>query len=227
MGQAVMKKRVLTYLLAGILLIVGLVMIFNQPITNFLVNRITQTSLQQPIQQKTKKQGEFNFKKVKSADTSAIVKASVTKQTVGSIGKIAIPAVNLKLPIFYGISNSNLLRGAGTLKAKQKMGSGNYALAGHHMNNPNILFSPLAKAKVGEMVYLTDGQKVYRYRLTTRKTISKYQVNVIDDQPNKKMVTLITCDPIPGVAKTPLRILLQGTLQAVENLNAENKEIFK
>lgn len=222
-----MKKRVLAYLLAGILLVVGLVMIFNQPITNFLVKRMTQTSLQQSIQLKTKKRGEFDFKKVKSANASAIVKASVAKQATGSIGKIAIPAVNLKLPIFYGISNSNLLRGAGTLKANQKMGSGNYALAGHHMNDPNILFSPLAKAHVGEMVYLTDGHQVYRYRLTTRKTISKYQVDVINDQPNKKMVTLITCDPIPGVAKTPLRILLQGTLQTVENLNAKNKKIFE
>lgn len=222
-----MKKRVLTYILASILLVIGLILVFNQPITNFLVNRMTQTSLQQPIQRKAKKQGEFEFKKVKSADSSAIVKASVAKQTTGSIGKIAVPAVNLKLPIFYGISNSNLLRGAGTLKANQKMGTGNYALAGHHMNDPDILFSPLAKAKVGEMVYLTDGQKVYRYRLTVRKTISKYQVDVLDDQPNKKMVTLITCDPIPGVAKTPLRILLQGELKSVHKLSTKNEKVFE
>lgn len=75
------------------------------------------------------------------------------------IGKIAVPAVGLKLPIFEGINDNNLLRGAGTMKENEKMGEGNYALAGHHMNNPDILFSPLAKAQVGELVYLTDGKK--------------------------------------------------------------------
>ncbi|WP_281165636.1 class A sortase [Liquorilactobacillus sicerae] len=222
-----MNKKNLRYFFAAVLLVIGLVLVFNQQLTSMMVNQMTSQALKNPIRKTQSQKGEFNFKKIKSASAIAVVKAKFLQSSTGSIGKIAVPAVKLKLPIFYGITNDNLLRGAGTLKADQKMGQGNYALAGHHMNDPNILFSPLAKAKVGEMVYLTDGRKVYQYRLTLRKTISKYQVNVINDVPKQKLLTLITCDPIKGVAHTPLRIFLQGKLVATRTATAANLKIFE
>ncbi|MFT8406860.1 MAG: class A sortase [Liquorilactobacillus nagelii] len=222
-----MKQNFWTKCLAVALLIIGLGLVFNQQIADFLVKEMTRSSLTKKTVTVTQKKGDFNFKKVKQASSTTIAKESVINQATGMIGKISFPAVNLKLPIFYGISNANLLRGAGTMKADQKMGQGNYALAGHHMNNPDILFSPLAKAKVGELVYLTDGKKVYTYRLFKRKTINKDQIQVIDDIPNQKLLTLITCDPIPGVARTPLRILLQGQLQQVAKLNQQTRKLFE
>ncbi|MDV7757218.1 class A sortase [Liquorilactobacillus mali] len=221
-----MKKKMMWFI-EILLVIIGLALVFNQQISDMLVNKMTTTDLKKSVSQKHAKKGSFDFNRVKSASASRVVKASLTSESTGMIGKIAVPAVNLKLPIFYGISNNNLLRGAGTMKAKQKMGTGNYALAGHHMNNPNILFSPLAKAKVGDKVYLTDGKEVYVYQINVRKSISKYQVQVIDDVAGKKMVTLITCDPIKGVAHTPLRILLQGNLQKVEKVTKNNAKIFE
>ncbi|KRL07647.1 sortase [Liquorilactobacillus hordei DSM 19519] len=221
-----MKKKIVWFV-EILLIIIGVALIFNQQISDLLVGRMTATDLKQSISQKHEKKGSFDFNKVKSASASRIAKASLTSSNTGMIGKIAIPAVNLKLPIFYGISNNNLLRGAGTMKAQQKMGTGNYALAGHHMNNPNILFSPLAKVKVGNKVYLTDGKKVYIYKIDVRKTINKYQVQVVDDVAGKVMITLITCDPIKGVAHTPLRILLQGSLQKVENVTKSNVKVFE
>ncbi|MFT8824019.1 MAG: class A sortase [Liquorilactobacillus mali] len=221
-----MKKKMMWFI-EILLVIIGLALVFNQQISDMLVNKMTTTDLKKSVSQKHSKEGSFDFSKVKSASASRVVKASLTSESTGMIGKIAVPAVNLKLPIFYGISNNNLLRGAGTMKAEQEMGTGNYALAGHHMNNPNILFSPLAKAKVGDKVYLTDGKKVYVYQINVRKSISKYQVQVIDDVAGKKMVTLITCDPIKGVAHTPLRILLQGNLQKVENVTKKNAKMFE
>ncbi|MFT8424012.1 MAG: class A sortase [Liquorilactobacillus sp.] len=221
-----MKKKMMWFI-EFLLLVVGLALVFNQQISDLLVNKMTTTDLKHSVSQKHEKKGSFDFNKVKSASASRIVKASLISTNTGMIGKIAVPAVNLKLPIFYGISNNNLLRGAGTMKAQQKMGTGNYALAGHHMNNPNILFSPLAKAKVGNKVYLTNGKKVYVYKISVRKTISKYQVQVIDDVVGKQMITLITCDPIKGVAHTPLRILLQGNLQKVENVTKNNVKVFE
>lgn len=222
-----MNKKNLLYFLAAVLLIIGLVLVFNQQLTSMMVSQMTSQALKKPIRKTQPSKGKFNFKKIKSASPLAVAKTKFSQSSASSIGRIAIPAVKLKLPIFYGITNDNLLRGAGTLKADQKMGQGNYALAGHHMNDPNILFSPLAKAKVGELVYLTDGQKVYQYRLTLRKTISKYQVNVINDVPGQKLLTLITCDPIKGVAHTPLRIFLQGKLIATQNATAANLKVFE
>ncbi|KRM91134.1 class A sortase [Liquorilactobacillus cacaonum] len=226
-----MKKK-LSWILVFVLFAVGLTLIFSQNISDYLVKNMSSSDMKQSIttdssKKKSKVKASFDFKKVKSASVNRVVAASFTSNTTGMIGKIAVPAVGLKLPIFEGINDNNLLRGAGTMKENEKMGEGNYALAGHHMNNPDILFSPLAKAQVGELVYLTDGKKVYTYKLTVRKTINKYQVQVIDDVPNKKMITLITCDPIKGVAHTPLRILLQGELQSVKSVTTNNVKMFR
>jgi sortase A len=47
------------------------------------------------------------------------------------IGQIVVNDIGMNLPILKGISNSNLAVGAATMKDGQKMGEGNYALAGH------------------------------------------------------------------------------------------------
>lgn len=39
------------------------------------------------------------------------------------------------------------------------MGKRNYTLAGHHMTNPNILFSPLQNIKTGDTIYLINKSK--------------------------------------------------------------------
>ena len=220
-----MKKKLVGVLLF-LMMVVGLCLIFNQQISDFLVKQMTTTEMHKKITSKTKK-GTFDFSKLKEATMKSVLKARFIDSKNGVIGKIAVPAVNLKLPIYYGISNDNLLRGAGTMKKDQKMGKGNYTLAGHHMNNPNILFSPLAKAKVGEKVYLTNGKKVFVYKLNVKRRITKYQVEVINDVPNKKMITLITCDPVKGVAHTPYRILLQGNLVKVETATTKNTKVFE
>ena len=77
-----------------------------------------------------------------------------------------------------------------------EMGKGNYALAGHNMSNlgPKVLFSPLYyRAKVGQKIYLTDMKNVYTYKITSKKFVSKYRVDLVKNT-KKKQITLITCD---------------------------------
>lgn len=50
------------------------------------------------------------------------------------VGGIAIPDLAINLPIFKGVTNDNLLYGAGTMKDNQVMGGeNNYTLASHHV----------------------------------------------------------------------------------------------
>lgn len=52
------------------------------------------------------------------------------------------------------------------MKAKQKMGQGNYALAGHYLVARNqALFAPLERVRLGSSVYLTDLTKIYQSRV--------------------------------------------------------------
>nr|7CFJ_A Chain A, Class A sortase [Lacticaseibacillus rhamnosus]7CFJ_B Chain B, Class A sortase [Lacticaseibacillus rhamnosus] len=140
------------------------------------------------------------------------------------IGKIAITSVHLKLPILKGLSNDNLSAGAGTMKADQKMGEGNYALAGHYMTNQGILFSPLKNVQTGDTVAITNMKKVYTYKVTTKQIVNETQVQWIDDVAGKKLITLVTCaSPTEGEVD---RIIVQGELQSVKKANQKNLKIF-
>lgn len=82
---------------------------------------------------------------------------------IASYWGIAIPEISMNLPIFKGLDNVGLYYGAGTMKAEQQMGEGNYALASHHVfgitGASDMLFSPLDRAKEGMKIYITDKEK--------------------------------------------------------------------
>ena len=111
------------------------------------------------------------------------------------IGGIAIPEVEINLPIFKGLDNVNLFYGAGTMKRDQVMGKGNYSLASHHIftaeNASQMLFSPLSHAKNGMKIYLTDKDKVYTYVIHEVKHVTPDRVDEIDDRSGVDEITLV------------------------------------
>ncbi|KXT78686.1 Sortase A, LPXTG specific [Streptococcus sp. DD13] len=154
----------------------------------------------------------FDFDQVESISSEKVLAAQWNAQELPVIGGVAIPDINLNLPIFKGLSNVALMYGAGTMKEDQKMGEGNYALASHHVFNiagsTEMLFSPLDRAKVGMNIYITDKSKVYTYVITEVTVVEPTAVQVIDDEPGKKLITLVTCDD-PGATK---RTIVKGEL---------------
>ena len=109
------------------------------------------------------------------------------------IGFISIDRVNLFLPIFHGATNVNLLAGAGTMHYNQQMGEGNYPLAGHHMNDPSLLFGPILNVRVGDLVQITDRSDLYSYRVVDTKLVHQSEVDILNDT-EVPTVTLFTCD---------------------------------
>ena len=178
-----------------LLVLVSLALIFNEQIKSWLVSSYSPTVTTKTVKQNAKKKSDFNFSKVKSLDFQTVAKARMNKNAINVIGSIAIPSVDLYLPIGNGVSNETLALAAGTMKADQKMGQGNYALAGHHMIKHGALFSPLYyKSKVGQMIYISDAKKIYAYKTSQRTFIKATDVQLIDDVPGQKLITLITCD---------------------------------
>ncbi|MDE3283090.1 MULTISPECIES: class A sortase [Lacticaseibacillus] len=209
----------------GILL--GLALVFNEPIKLFVVDHLSQTTMahidRDTVDKNEKKHATFDFKGVKALDINTVGNAAITRN-LHPIGKIAISSVNLKLPILKGLSNDNLSAGAGTMKADQKMGEGNYALAGHYMTNQGILFSPLKNVKKGDTVVITNMKHIYTYKVTTKQIVNETQVQWIDDVAGKKLITLVTCaSPTEGEVD---RIIVQGELQSVKDANSQNLKIF-
>lgn len=195
-----------SWLLIGLVFAISLILIFNQQIKYYLVGSYQPRITRQTVAKNDRQKGSYDFASVKDLDLQAVAKARANKESVPVIGAIAVPAVNMRIPIAKGVSNSTLALAAGTMRPDQKMGEGNYPLAAHNMaNGSKILFSPLYyRGKVGQMVYLTDMKRVYEYRIYERKFIDATQVDVVNNTA-EKIVTLVTCD-----ATGARRLLLRG-----------------
>ncbi|MHA8137562.1 class A sortase [Lactobacillaceae bacterium Scapto_B20] len=194
---------------AIILFVVGVGLLSAEPIKTALVAGYRPTVTRQSVadNQKDAKRANYNMNQVKAVSMNQVINARLNAKNVKLVGQMMVPAINLHLPIGLGVGNDTLMLAAGTMRADQKMGTGNYALAGHHMINKQALFSPLYnKGKVGMMVYLTDMNKVYQYRINVRKIISPYAVSVVDDT-KESLLTLITCNDSGSK-----RLLLRGSL---------------
>lgn len=227
------KKRIKSLLINVVLLLlflVGIVLIFNQPIRNYLLSKSKTeykvgTLTREKIEENLNQSGTFDFDQVQPVDLEAVLRAQLSEKVLPVIGGVAVPSVEIQLPIFKGLSNDALLFGAGTFDPNQKMGEGNYSLASHRIEETTILFTRLDEVELGDTVYLTDLDKIYTYKVTVSKRIEPTQVEVLDVIEDKKMVTLITCGERAGVT----RWLVQGELTeitATDEATEEMREAF-
>lgn len=218
-------KKWLVRIFLTLLLIVSLGLIFNEQIKIFVVDHLSQNTTQQISVDDIKKnqknpKADYTFKSVVSLDLSVVSKAALNRN-LKPIGLIAVPDVNIHLPILAGLANTNLAVGAGTMKADQKMGGvNNYALAGHHIPKTKVLFTPLENSKLGQKIYLTDMKKIYTYTIKLDKVVDKSQVQYIDDVPGKRLVTLITC--ASQIEGQPDRRVVQGELTATKKADKQS-----
>ncbi|MEA0561997.1 MULTISPECIES: class A sortase [Lysinibacillus] len=191
-----MSKLKRTFLLC--VLLIGLALIFINPIQNAMITHLskqlnTTEYSAEDIKDNNNTDADFDFEEVQSLSIAEVLKAQTKVDAMPVIGSIVVPSVDLQLPIVKGVGNAALAVGAGTMKPNQKLGQGNYALAGHYFEEKDILFSPLYKAKIGDTIYLTDLTNIYEYKLTSKDIIAATDVYVINDIPNKTVLTLITC----------------------------------
>ncbi|KID42382.1 class A sortase [Fructilactobacillus fructivorans] len=206
-------KKFLGNLLIVVLVVVGLGLVFNSQITSWWVGyqggQKASSITKQEAKRGNQRKGDYNFSNVKAVDENAIMKSTKAKQSP-AIGRIKIPDLKVDLPIFKGLNDDDLTIGAGTMKMDEKMGEKNYVLAGHHMKNPDVLFSPLSRAKVGQKIYLSNPSKKYTYKITSKKIVSENDISVINDNGNQKEITLVTCaSGNPGETR---RLIVSGEL---------------
>lgn len=220
------KKSNVLYILSAIITLVSLLLLFNEPLTHFIMtfnkpNELVSISNKEINKnKKNAKDKEFNFQKTSSASISSALKATFTDEKVPVLGAISIPDLAINLPILRGVSDYAILMGAGTMKKDQQMGSQNYALTSHHMINNEVLFGPLLDAENGMSVFLTDLEYVYHYEVISKDYIKATDVEVIQNQPNTNELTLITCDDT-GEG----RLMVKSKFIDKKNLEDEETEI--
>lgn len=159
-------------------------------------------------EQNNAQKASFDFEAIQPPSILETIKASLDRELKAVIGRITISSVNLKLPILKGTTNQNLLYGATTMRPDQKMGEGNYPLAGHHMKRESLLFGPLLNIEKGDTVKITDFKKDYIYAVTSKQFISEMDTDVIQETKEKE-ITLMTCDK---AVRTEGRLAVKGKL---------------
>lgn len=114
------------------------------------------------------------------------------------IGQIFIPTIDMNLPILKGVTNENMMLGAGTMRLDAEMGQGNYPLAGHYTDTRGVLFRNIHDIPVGTDVYITDKKTIYHYRIFSRELYPPDAFYMIEnaqaDVRGNPIVSLMVCD---------------------------------
>lgn len=200
------KGRIGTIIAIIALIVIGIAIYcvanFNHVQGN-VANYVASKNISNQRKNKQKKKPSFNMKAVKPVSPSSLANAYQHRRDYRSVGQIAIRNENILLNIYRGVGNLELNLGAGTMNRDQKMGEGNYALAGHNMDDGRTFFSPLYTAKVrgyltnGTTIFLTDYKKVYYYKITSSRFIGSYNLNLSWNNKKfkkKPVISLFTCD---------------------------------
>lgn len=113
-------------------------------------------------------------------------------------GVLSIPRLSLEMPIYLGASKQNMANGA-TVMGQTSLPIGgsntNCVLAGHRGWNGAAYFLYINQLEPGDTVTVTNLWETLTYEVVETRAISPNDVDAIHIQPNRELLTLLTCHP--------------------------------
>ncbi|MGP3779989.1 class A sortase [Bacillus sp. 4A_MP3] len=200
-------------MIIAVLILSGLLLISSPLMKGCLIAYLSKSQIESELtaeqaRKNNMKKADYDFESIHPPGFRETVQSSFNRKPKPIIGRITISSIDLDLPILKGTTNENLLIGAATMRPDQKMGEGNYPLAGHHLKQENLLFGHLLHIKKGAQIVMTDFRKDYIYSVTSKTMISEIEANTIQETKDKE-ITLITCDK---AVRTEGRLAVKGKL---------------
>ncbi|MGM9586603.1 MAG: class C sortase [Candidatus Limivicinus sp.] len=136
------------------------------------------------------------------SDPSAYEKASVCLADYGLesevFGVLSIPRLEMEMPIYLGASKQNMANGAAVMgQTSLPIGGSdtNCVLAGHRGWNGAAYFLYINQLERGDVVTVTNLWETLTYEVVDTQIISPNDVDAIHIQPNRELLTLLTCHP--------------------------------
>ena len=114
------------------------------------------------------------------------------------IGVLGIPAMELIMPAYLGASDAHLAAGAAVLgNTSAPIGGGdtNCVIAGHRGWRGADYFRHIDRLQKGDTVTLTNLWETLTYTVADIQIIQPHEVEKIKIQPNRDLLTLLTCHP--------------------------------
>lgn len=114
------------------------------------------------------------------------------------IGVLEIPAMELIMPVYLGASDAHLAAGAAVLGNTSAPIGGdntNCVIGGHRGWRGADYFRHIDRLAVGDTVTLTNLWETLTYTVADIQIIQPHEVEKIKIQPNRDLLTLLTCHP--------------------------------
>lgn len=114
------------------------------------------------------------------------------------IGSITIPKINLTVPLFDTLTEEILENGAGVLQGTSMPtgGIGNYSVISAHRGlAERVLFRHLDKLENGDVFLIENSGELLAYKVIDSHTVKPEETEIIQQDPNKDLVSLLTCTP--------------------------------
>lgn len=119
-------------------------------------------------------------------------------------GVLEISAMGLELPVYLGASDEHLAQGAAVLgQTSVPIGGAdtNAVIAGHRGWQGAEYFRHIDRLQKGDRVTLTNLWGTLTYEVTDTAIIQPHEVEKIKLQPNRDLLTLLTCHPYASGGK--------------------------
>ena len=145
---------------------------------------------------------------------------------VDAMGYIEIPAINVTLPIYHGVSSTALSKGVGHMPQSSLPVGGettHTVLSAHTGMAGNPGFSDLETLREGDIFSLHVLGDTHTYRVTEIQTVLPAQVEHIQIQHGQDLCTLITCTPF-GVNSHRLLVTGERVEAADEDTPIQTEE---
>jgi sortase A len=125
-------------------------------------------------------------------------------------GVLIINKIDLKLPILTGATPQHLLTSVASIAHTGKPGEvGNYAIAGHRNRKYGKNFNRLDEVKVGDLIKVDTGKKVFTYKVDRKLYVKPTDVWILEGNRKDREITLVTCHPMINPTQ---RLIVKGKL---------------
>lgn len=129
-------------------------------------------------------------------------------------GVLFIPRLSLEMPIYLGASKQNMANGAAIMgQTSLPIGGSNTncVLAGHRGWNGAAYFLYINQLEPGDTVTVTNLWETLTYEVVETRIISPNDVDAIHIQPNRELLTLLTCHPPASGGKQRYLVFCERT----------------
>ncbi len=132
-----------------------------------------------------------------------------------TFGVISIPKLELEMPLFLGASKTNMAKGAAIMgETSLPIGGSNTncVIAGHRGWNGAAYFLYLNQMEKGDTVTVTNLWETLTYVVMETRIINPDEVDAIRIQPDREMLTLLTCHPPASGGKQRMLIFCERVI---------------